>query len=66
MRNEERTLKLICGNREITVKAVARKLNMSVGSAYTLIHTLKFSKKKKLVRRWKKCIAKKGDHVEKM
>jgi len=47
MRNEERILKLIRGNREITVEAVARKLNVSVGSAYALIHnSLKFSKKK--------------------
>ena len=44
-RNEERTLELICENRRITVEEVAGRLNVSVGSAYSLIHySLKFSK----------------------
>jgi len=46
-RNEERILKLIRKNREITVEEVARKLNVSIGSAYVLIHdSPKFGKKK--------------------
>jgi len=45
MRNEERTLELICENRRITVEEVEGRLNVSVGSAYSLIHdSLKFSK----------------------
>ena len=36
--NEERTLELICENRRITVEEVAGRLNVSVGSAYSLIH----------------------------
>ena len=44
-RNEERTLELIHENRRITVEEVAGRLNVSVGSAYSLIHdSLKFSK----------------------
>ena len=44
-RNEEITLELIRANRRITVEEAAGRLNVSVGSAYTLIHdTLKFSK----------------------
>ena len=44
-RNEERTLELICENRRITVEEVAGRLNVSVGSAYSLIHdSIKFSK----------------------
>ena len=44
-RNEERTLELIRENRRITVEEVAGRLNVSVGSAYSLIHgSLKFSK----------------------
>jgi len=44
-RNEERTIELIRENRRITVEEVARRLNVSVGSAYSLIHdSLKFSK----------------------
>ena len=44
-RNEERTLELIRENRSITVEEVAGSLNVSVGSAYMLIHdSLKFSK----------------------
>jgi len=44
-RNEERTLGLICENRRITVEVVAGRLNVSVGSAYSLIYDgLKFSK----------------------
>ena len=44
-RNEERTLELIRENRRITVEEVAGSLNVSVGSAYSLIHdSLKFSK----------------------
>ena len=43
--NEERTLELIHENRRITVEEVAGRLNVSVGSAYSLIHdSLKFSK----------------------
>ena len=37
-RNEERTLELIGENRRITVEEVAGRLNVSVGSAYSLIH----------------------------
>jgi len=37
-RNEERTLELIRENRRITVEVVAGRLNVSVGSAYSLIH----------------------------
>jgi len=45
MRNEERTLELIRENRRITVEDVAGRLNVSVGSAYSLIlDSLKFSK----------------------
>ena len=45
MRTEERTLELIRENRRITVEEVAGRLNVSVGSAYSLIHdSLKFSK----------------------
>jgi len=45
MRNEERTLELISENRRITVEEVAGRLNVSVDSAYSLIHdSLKFSK----------------------
>jgi len=45
MRNEERTLELIHENRKITVEGVAGRLNVRVGSAYSLIHdSLKFSK----------------------
>jgi len=45
MRNEERTLELICENRRITVEEVAGRLNVSVGSACSLIHdSLMFSK----------------------
>jgi histone-lysine N-methyltransferase SETMAR len=44
-RNEERTLELIRENRRLTVEEVAGRLNVSVGSAYSLIHdSLKFSK----------------------
>ena len=44
-RNEDRTLVLIRENRRITVEEVAGRLNVSVGSAYSLIHdSLKFSK----------------------
>ena len=44
-RNEERTLELIRENRRITVEEVAGRLNVSVHSAYSLIHdSLKFSK----------------------
>ena len=44
-RNEERNLELIRGNRRITVEEVAGRLNVSVGSAYSLIHdSLMFSK----------------------
>jgi len=44
-RNEERTLELIRENRRITVEEVAGRLNVSVGSAYPLIHdSLMFSK----------------------
>jgi len=44
-RNEERTLELICENRRITVEEVAGRMNVSVGSACSLIHdSLKFSK----------------------
>ena len=44
-RNEERTLELIRENRRITVEEVAGRLNVSVGSAYSLIHdSLKLSK----------------------
>jgi len=43
-RNEERALELIRENRRITVEEVAGRLNVSVGSAYSLIHdSLKFS-----------------------
>ena len=43
-RIEERTLELIRENRRLTVE-VAGRLNVSVGSAYSLIHdSLKFSK----------------------
>ena len=38
MREEERTLELIHKNRRITVEEVAGRLNVSVGSAYSLIH----------------------------
>jgi len=45
MKNEERTLELIRENRRITLEEVAERLNVSVGSAYSLIHdSLKFSK----------------------
>jgi len=45
MRNEERTLELIHENRRITVEEVAGRLNVSVGSACSLIHdSLKYSK----------------------
>jgi len=44
-RNEERTLELIHESRRITVEEDAGRLNVSVGSAYSLIHdSLKFSK----------------------
>jgi len=44
-RNEERILELIRENRRITVEEVAERLNVSVGSAYSLIHdSLNFSK----------------------
>jgi len=44
-RNEERTLEVIRENGRITVEEVAGRPNMSVGSAYSLIHdSLKFSK----------------------
>ena len=44
-RNEERTLELIRENRRMTVEEVAGRLNLSVRSAYSLIHdSLKFSK----------------------
>jgi len=44
-RNEESTLELIRENRRITVEEVAGRLNVSVGSTYSLIHdNLKFSK----------------------
>jgi len=44
-RNEERTLELIHENRRITVEEVAGRLNVSVGSANSLIHdSLMFSK----------------------
>ena len=36
--NEERTLELICKNRRITVEEAAERLNVSFGSAYSLIH----------------------------
>ena len=37
--------KLICENRRITVEEVAGRLNVSVGSAYSLVHdSLKFSR----------------------
>jgi len=43
-RNEERTLEMIHENRRITAEDVAGRLNVSVGSAYSLIHdSLKFS-----------------------
>jgi len=43
-RNEERTLEVISENRRITVEEVAGRLNVSVGSAYSLIYdSLKFS-----------------------
>ena len=43
-RNEGRTLEMIRENRRITVEEVAGRLNVSVGSAYSLIHdSLKFS-----------------------
>ena len=43
--NEERTLELIRENRRIIVEEIAGGLNVSVGSAYSLIHdSLKFSK----------------------
>jgi len=42
--NEERTLELIRENRRITVEEVTGRLNVSVGSAYSLIHdSLNFS-----------------------
>ena len=45
MRNEERTLELIRENKRITVEEVAGRLNVCIGSAYSLIHdSLKFSK----------------------
>jgi len=37
-RNEEITLEMIRENRRITVEEVAGRLNVSVGSAYLLIH----------------------------
>ena len=44
-RNEERSLELIRENRRITFGDVAGRLNVSDGSAYSLIHdSLKFSK----------------------
>ena len=44
-RNEERILELIRENRRITVEEVAGRLNVSGGSAYSLIHdSPKFSK----------------------
>ena len=44
-RNKERTLEVIRENRRITVEEVAGRLNVSVGSAYSLINdSLKFSK----------------------
>ena len=44
-RNEERTLEMIRENRRIAAEEVAGRLNVSVGSAYSLIHdSLKFSK----------------------
>ena len=44
-RNEETTLELIRENRSITVEEDAGRLNVSVGSACSLIHdSLKFSK----------------------
>ena len=44
-RNEERTMELIRENRRITVEKVAGRLNVSVGSVYSLIHdSLTFSK----------------------
>jgi len=44
-RNEERTLGLIRENRRLTVEEVAGRLNVSVGSAYSLINdSLMFSK----------------------
>jgi len=44
-RNEEITLELIRENRRIIVEEVAGRLNVSVGSAYSLIHdSLNFSK----------------------
>jgi len=44
-RNEERTLELICENRRITVEEIAGRLNVSVGSAYSMIHdSHKFNK----------------------
>jgi len=50
MRNEERTLELICENRRITVEEVAGRLNVIVGSAYSLIHdSLKL---RKVCARW--------------
>ena len=48
--NEERTLELIRENRRITVEELAGRLNVSVGSAYSLIHdSLKF---RKVCARW--------------
>jgi len=44
-RNEERTLELIHENRRLTIEELAGRLNVSVGSAYSLIHdSLMFSK----------------------
>ena len=44
-RNEEGTLELIRENRRLTIEEVEGRLNVSVGSAYSLIHdSLKFSK----------------------
>ena len=44
-RNEKRTVELIRENRRITVEEVEGRLNVSVGSAYSLIHdSLKFRK----------------------
>jgi len=44
-RNEEGTLELIRENRRLTIEEVAGRLNVSVGSVYSLIHdSLKFSK----------------------
>ena len=45
IRNEERTPEPIRENRRMTVEEVAGRLNVSGGSAYSLIHdSLKFSK----------------------